>query len=203
MTKIKICGCKRLQDIELVNKYLPDYIGFVFANSKRKIEDAVAMELKAALSNQIKAVGVFVNEPIEHIVDLCKKQVIDVVQLHGDETKEYITKLKGLVEQPIIKAIRVQSSEQVQLAESLPCEYLLLDTYIKDAYGGSGVSFDWSMIPHLSKPYFLAGGLNSENIKRAIHECRPYCVDISSGVELDGYKDEGKIREIMRQINCE
>lgn len=200
-TKIKICGCKRKEDIALVNKFLPDYVGFVFADSKRRVSDELAKELKAMLSKEIQSVGVFVNEPINHILSLCEQGIIDVIQLHGEETEDYIKILKQKVSQPVIKAIRVVSKEQIEKADELSCDYLLLDTYQKDSYGGSGVVFDWGMIPRLKKPYFLAGGLNINNMKEAVSECNPYGLDISSGVEVDGFKDDVKIREIMNLLH--
>lgn len=200
-TKIKICGCKRREDIELVNKFRPDYVGFVFASSPRRVSFEIAKELNGILSKEIQSVGVFVNEPLEQIINLCNHQVIDVIQLHGDETSEYIKILKKEVSQPIIKAVRVISKEQIQKFDESPCDFLLLDTYHKRNYGGSGIAFDWSMIPELSKPYFLAGGLHLDNVKQAVNECRPYGIDLSSGVEVDGYKNEAKIRELMNELN--
>ncbi len=200
MTKIKICGLKTMEDILYVNNYQPDYAGFIFAESKRKIDDALAVQLKKSLDNRIQAVGVFVNEPMEHIVKLCREKVIDLVQLHGDEDESYLRKLQSLVPNAIIKALRVQSAGQIEAMQALPCNYLLLDTYTKDRYGGSGLSFDRGLIPATCKPFFLAGGLNAENILKAVKDCRPYCVDISSGVETDGKKDDKKIKEIIEIV---
>lgn len=203
MTKIKICGLKRPEDIEYVNQYLPDYAGFVFAGSKRKVTDEQAEELSRKLDGRIIAVGVFVNEPAEHIVNLVKKGIIRVVQLHGDEDREYILKLRENLEESvkIIKAVRVQNREQILEAEKLPCDYLLLDTWQKDAYGGCGKQFDKSLIPaDMSKPYFLAGGLAADNIRENIQICHPYAVDVSSAVETDGKKDEKKIQEFIERV---
>jgi phosphoribosylanthranilate isomerase len=200
MTKIKLCGLKRIEDIEYVNKYQPDYIGFVFAKSSRFINDTLAFQLKSRLDERIQAVGVFVNEPMEHIISLCRNKVIDAVQLHGDEDEAYMRKLKGFISNSIIKAIRVQSRDQIEAAQNLSCDYLLLDTYQKAQYGGSGIAFDHSVIPKSCKPFFLAGGLNKENIVKAIKDSNPYCIDVSSGVETDGVKDEGKIKEIIDMV---
>ncbi len=196
MIKIKLCGLTRLQDIDIVNEVLPDYIGFVFAESRRKVCVEQAFNMKKCLNSSIKAVGVFVNAPSEDILSLCQNGIIDLVQLHGDEDAGYIEELKRNVSQPIIKAVRVQSPEIVLKAELLPCDYLLLDAYQKNAYGGTGTSFDYTLIPALQKPFFLAGGLNAGNIKKAAL-LNPYCLDISSGVETDGNKDAAKIREII------
>ncbi len=203
MTKIKICGLTRLQDVEAVNEAQPDYIGFVFAQSRRNIDTKLAEKMKSLLDKKILAVGVFVNAEPSKIIELCKNNIIDIIQLHGEEDAEYITALRSKVPNTIIKAIRVQNSKQISTAQSLPCDYLLLDTYRKGVYGGSGESFDHSLIPKVKKPYFLAGGLNSENIKTAIGECHPYCVDISSGVETGGIKDKEKIKEIIKIIRSE
>ncbi len=199
MTKLKICGLTRQQDIDIVNEMLPDYIGFVFAESRRRVTPAQTAVLKAQLDPRIKAVGVFVNADINGIAALAHDGTIDLIQLHGEEDAAYINELRSKIACPVIKAVRVQTTAQVYSAEKLPCDYLLLDAYQKDAYGGTGMAFDYALIPKLTKPYFLAGGLNAGNINAAL-DLHPYCLDISSGVETDGVKDPGKIREIIRII---
>ncbi|MDP4120160.1 MAG: phosphoribosylanthranilate isomerase [Bacillota bacterium] len=201
MTKIKICGLTRADDIIAVNRFMPDYIGFVFAKSRRQVTYEQAVLLKDNLNPKIKAVGVFVDEPLPNIIKLIKDGVIDIVQLHGEEDEAYIKKLRQESNGPIIKAVRVQSAEQILKAEKLPCDMLLLDSYQKDQQGGSGKGFDVSLIPPLKKPFFLAGGLNNENIESMINKCRPFAVDISSGVETNGIKDEKKIEQIIKTIN--
>ena len=201
MSMVKICGLSRECDIDYVNSSKPDYIGFVFSNSKRRVTPKQAEKLKLKLSSGIKAVGVFVNEPLELIADLCRQNIIDVVQLHGDEDNDYISKVKSITGKSVIKAVRVQSTQQILQAEALNCDCLLLDTYKKSTYGGVGESFNWQLIPTaLKKPFFLAGGLNTENVETAIKTVRPYCVDVSSGVETDGFKDEKKIRNIIEKV---
>jgi phosphoribosylanthranilate isomerase len=200
MTQIKICGLTRKEDIEAVNRWLPDYIGFVFANSRRRVTPEQARLLKDGLDYRIKAVGVFTNEPVESIAALCEKGVIDIVQLHGDENEEFIRQLKQKTACPVMKAVRVQSTEQILEAQKLPCDLLLLDTYQKGKYGGSGKKFDHSLIPALQKPFFLAGGLDCANIAQAVLECHPFALDVSSGAETDGVKDEDKIRQITQTI---
>lgn len=201
MTKIKICGLKREEDIFFVNEFLPDYIGFVFAKSSRQVNEKTARRLKSLLHPSITAVGVFVNAPPEEIACLYREQIIDIAQLHGDESPGYLLHLKKRAPAlPIIRAVRVQSREQIQQAARLPCDYLLLDTYRKDTYGGSGHTFDQSLIPPLGKPFFLAGGLNAENIRESITKCRPYAVDVSSAVETGGYKDKEKIRIFIQEV---
>lgn len=200
MTKIKICGLTQKEDIESVNRWLPDYIGFVFSKSPRQVTPEQARLLQADLDPRIKAAGVFVNEPIFSIVELCTAGIIDLIQLHGDESESYITELKNQIDCPVIKAVRVQCAKQVRQAEKLSCDWLLLDTYQKGQYGGSGKIFDYAMIPFLQKRFLLAGGLKNCNIARAIKKCNPYGVDISSGVETNGLKDDNKIRQIIRTV---
>jgi len=197
MTKIKICGLSRPVDIDMVNAILPDYIGFVFAKSRRQVTMDTAKELKRGLRPEIAAVGVFVNESIDQIKHICEKGVIDIVQLHGDEGEEYLKALKKEITQPIIKAVRVRSSEDINQAEKLSCDYLLLDAYKEDQYGGCGEQFDWSMIRQIKKPFFVAGGIHAGNITKAIELVKPYGIDVSSGVETDGWKDHDKIKEIV------
>lgn len=204
MSRIKICGLKRECDIDYANEFLPDYIGFIFANTKRYVTPELAKMLKARLDSRIKAVGVFVNEDIDLVCDIANGGTIDLIQLHGDEDENYINTIKQRTGKPIIKAVRVQSSQQVITAEKLPCDYLLLDTYRKKQYGGIGESFNWGLIPKtLSKPFFLAGGLNSENILQAENTVKPYCLDISTGVEENGFKSREKIEEIIKLIRSE
>ena len=202
MTKVKICGLSRIEDIEYCNELLPDYIGFIlgFPKSKRNVSFEQAKLLKSKLDSSIKSVGVFVNADIDYICSLCDANIIDYVQLHGNEDDDYILRLKSKVDKPIIKAVRVQSKEDILSAETLNCDYLLLDTYVKDAIGGSGIAFDWSIIPNISKPYFLAGGLNANNVSKAIAMCNPYAVDVSSSVEDGVYKSKQKIAEFISAV---
>ncbi len=200
MTKIKICGLTRTIDIEYVNKACPDYIGFVFAKSKRRVTVHQANELKSILRPNIQAVGVFVNEDIDNIIYLCNQNIIDIVQLHGDEDEEYLKQLKRSISNPVIRAIRVKKSEDITSSQSIDADYLLLDAFKKDEYGGSGETFDWNIIQEVNKPYFLAGGINSQNVVQAITNLKPYAIDISSGVETDGYKDKEKIIDIITKV---
>lgn len=203
MSKIKICGLTRLEDIQMVNKWSPDYIGFVFAKSKRQVTLDQAKALKAGLNPGIQSVGVFVDSPIPIITLMVSENIIDIIQLHGNEDELYIKQLKKSVSCPIIKAIRVQDTSDILKGEQLPADYLLLDTFVKGEQGGSGKTFDWDLIPRKIKPYFLAGGLNSENIHSAINCCQPYCVDVSSGVETKGIKDNTKIADFINAVNKE
>lgn len=200
MSLIKICGLTRGQDIEAVNEALPDYIGFVFAKSHREVTPRRAAELKGLLNPNIRAVGVFVNEMPNNIAELCRAGTIDLVQLHGDESLDYVDELRSLVANPIIRAVRVRGREDVEDMDNMPFEYLLFDAWDREMYGGSGRAFDWSLIGSIEKPFFLAGGLTPENLVRAASEVKPYCLDISSGVESDGYKDREKILKAVNAV---
>lgn len=195
--KIKICGLTGRKDIEAANEVSPDFVGYVFAESKRKVTIWQAEEMTKNLAEGICPVGVFVNESQEKIVELCEKNIIQMVQLHGEEGEEYLISLKKKIDKPIIKAVRVQSTEQILKMQELPCEYLLLDAYSKKGYGGNGTSFGWELIPALKKPFFLAGGLNCENLEAAA-KIGPYCLDVSSGAETGGHKDIEKMRRLVR-----
>ena len=197
--KLKFCGLTRIEDIEAANETRPDYIGFVFADSRRHVSDLDAARLKEHLDPEIKAVGVFVNDEPEHIAALVKDEVIDLIQLHGDENEHYIKKLRRLTNAPIIYAVRVETHRDIEEADRLPVDYLLLDTYVKHAYGGSGKTFDWSLIGETSHPYFLAGGLNDENITRAA-QTGAYALDLSSGIETDDNKDIDTMRRVAALV---
>ena len=200
MTKIKICGLKRSTDIYFANLAKPDYIGFVFSPSKRRVERCKAAVLKEQLLPEIQAVGVFVNATVSEIIDLVQQKIIDGVQLHGDENQAYIEALREKITCPIIKAVRMQQRASFEEVLHLPVDYFLLDTYVKNGYGGTGHTFDWKMIPKIQQPFFLAGGLSVKNIEAAILQVKPFCVDISSGVETNGVKDPDKMIEIVKKV---
>lgn len=196
MKKIKICGLKRREDIEYVNKYQPDYIGFVFAGKKRKLTYDQVVDLKKYLTSSIQVVGVFVNEDISFVEKLVKEHVIDLVQLHGQEDQKYIQALKEKVDVSIIKAIQIKNEDSFN-------EHYDVDYYLYDhGTGGTGESFDWSMLKEVDKPVFLAGGINLLNINDALKK-NVYALDVSSGVETDGFKDEKKIKKIVRRVRNE
>ena len=199
MVKIKICGLKRLEDIEIVNRYKPDYVGFVFADSKRKVSKDLASKMKENLDSDIISVGVFVDEEIDKITEIFNMGIIEIAQLHGVESEEYIKKLKENTnnELEIINAIEMSSEMDLLEYDNSLADYLLLDSG-----KGSGKTFDWRLIrKDLSKKFFIAGGIDISNINKAIDESNPYAIDLSSGVETDGFKDENKIKEIMGAIN--
>ena len=203
--KIKFCGIRRMEDVALMNEFKPDYVGFVFAESKRKVTKQTALVLSNKLKGGIKTVGVFVNEPLQNLLETAQFCDLDVVQLHGNEDENYIRTIrKSLHNAQIWKAVRVTSAEDILTAEKLPVDMLLLDSFSSISYGGTGKVANLSVIKEtdFQKNFFLAGGLNSENISEILVENSPYGVDISSGIETDGYKDRNKILEIMRCLEC-
>lgn len=199
MVKIKICGLKRLEDIRIVNIYKPDYIGFVFADSKRKVSHELASKMKSNLDSSIVPVGVFVDADINEIIELYSQGVIEVAQLHGKESEEYIRNLKENTNNKlkIINAIEMSDELDLLAYDDSLADYLLLDSG-----KGSGKTFDWGLIrKDLNKEFFLAGGIDISNINKAIEEFNPYAIDLSSSLETDGFKDENKIKEIMEVLN--
>lgn len=197
--KIKLCGMFRECDIDYANEAQPDYIGFVleFPKSHRSIDMQTAEKLKQRLSPEIKAVGVFVNSPETTCAEYANRGIIDLIQLHGGEDAEYIKRLRQLTAAPIIKAVKVRSAEDIAQAQTLGADYLLLDNGT-----GTGQSFDHSLIDKaaIRQPFFLAGGLTPENLRRAALEIQPYCVDLSSGIETDRVKDREKMLAAVRAV---
>jgi len=195
--KIKICGLFRNQDIEYANIARPDYIGFVFAESRRKITPEKALELRKKLSPDIKAVGVFVNQDKNFIARLAENKIIDMIQLHGDEDNSYISGLKMLAgDTAIIKAVSVRDSSDIVETEKYNSDFILLD----NGKGGTGEKFDWNLInENIREKIFLAGGINPENISEAV-KLNPYCIDVSSGAETDGFKDRDKIIQLVDAV---
>ncbi|MBU5669371.1 phosphoribosylanthranilate isomerase [Peptoniphilus sp. MSJ-1] len=196
MTKIKICGLKREEDINYANNLKLDYIGFVFAEkSKRYVSLEEAKKLKNLLSNEIKSVGVFVNESIENILRYIDEDIIDIIQLHGDETEEYISKLKSKTNNKIIKAFEVKSENDLELAKNSSADYILLDSG-----KGTGKTFDWNKIKSFDRNFFLAGGISKENINEAIDKFNPYALDASSSLETNDVKDFEKMKEFVEIV---
>lgn len=196
MTKIKLCGLSRECDIAAVNELQADYIGFVFApKSKRRVSIEQAVGLKKILDPGIKVVGVFVNEDIQTVARLLNDGVIDMAQLHGSEDEEYIRQLRNNIDKPVIKAFQINTARDVQAAEKAGSDWVLLD-----AGSGSGKVFDWDLIQKIKRPYFLAGGLTSQNVALAINKLQPYAIDVSSGIETDGLKDKNKMAALMAAV---
>lgn len=211
----------------LVNRYRPDYAGFVFAESKRCLTKETAARLKRILSLSIPAVGVFVRAPKEMICQLVKNGIIDLVQLHGGEDDSYVAELKEQLNCPVIRAVHVKESqpypetadgqkelesEIVRLMQQMnqSADYLLFDTDTAGVRGGSGRMFERTALREALQrvrmrgqkipEIFLAGGLNVQNVKEAVQDLQPFAVDISSGVETEGKKDERKLARLMEEL---
>ncbi|WP_088188111.1 phosphoribosylanthranilate isomerase [Desulfosporosinus sp. FKA] len=197
--KIKICGLFQNCDIDFVNEAKPDFIGFVFAKSRRQVSVEWAKAMRSNLSPEITPVGVFVNESITKVADLLNDHIIEMAQLHGNEGETYIRELKTLTAKPIIKAVQVKVHADIEAMQDSEADFLLLD----QGAGGTGQTFDWSLVGEVKKPFFLAGGLKADNIEQAIRAAKPFAVDLSSGVETDGKKDKAKILEIVRRMRYE
>jgi len=192
--RIKICGLFRDEDIGYVNEARPDYAGFVFAESKRQVFPALAQRLRSRLANGIIPVGVFVNAPADEITALYHNGVISIAQLHGEEDERYISRLKESTPNAPIPVIKVIKSEQLKLGiPATGADYLLIDSG-----AGTGQTFNWQQLNQLKieKPWFLAGGVNPDNIKQAM-ALDPFAIDISSGAETDGIKDREKILQLV------
>ena len=191
--KIKICGLTRPEDIVCVNQLQPDYIGFVFwPRSRRYVTREQATQLKALLSPAIQAVGVFVDAPWEEVAGLLADGVIDIAQLHGEESEEDIRYLRAATGRPVIKAVKVHSRRDVEAWSGSEADYLLFDSGM-----GSGQTFDWSLLEGVKGPYFLAGGLGEDNLEQVLAHGGPYGIDLSSSVETDGHKDSEKMQRVM------
>ena len=226
MIRVKFCGIRRTKDIEAVNRLQPDFAGFVFAKSKRQVTKGQAAALKELLDPGIKTIAVLVNMPAEEAAALANSGIADILQLHGDEDAAYIARLRTLTGAKIIKAIRLRSGDlPVQgngaeervctanaglLAEAVQADYYLFDTFLPDTYGGTGKTFSLSLLKgmRIEKPFFLAGGLDADNVAEIIGQVekdetlRPnfYGVDVSGGIETDGYKDTIKMEAFMKAI---
>ncbi|MDD3922682.1 MAG: phosphoribosylanthranilate isomerase [Endomicrobiaceae bacterium] len=196
MQKIKICGLFRECDIDFVNEAMPDYIGFVFAKSHRQITKEQASILKKRLNDNIISVGVFVDNKIEEIQKLYNDKIISVAQLHGNEDSDYILNLRKNNNLKIIKAINLNTFKNIEQLENINADFLLFDS----GNGGTGKTFNWNTIPKIKKSFFLAGGLDINNIAQAIQTVNPYAVDLSTGVETNGVKDKQKILNIVRRV---
>jgi phosphoribosylanthranilate isomerase len=228
MVKVKFCGIRRTEDIEAVNRLRPDFAGFVFAKSQRQVTKEQAVALKEMLDPGIRTVAVLVNMPAEEAAVLANTGIADLLQLHGDEDAAYIAKLKTLTGAKIIKAIRLrngdlpilgngkEAEERVcaanagLLAEAVQADYYLFDTFLSDTYGGTGKTFSLSLLNNLpiDKPFFLAGGLDAGNVAEIIRQVQKeatllpnfYGIDVSGGIETDGYKDQIKMEAFMKAI---
>ena len=217
--KVKMCGISKVETIPAVVEAKPDYMGLVFASSKRQVTVDQAKTLVEELHKQytkrynngaeqsnddeIKTVGVFVNETLENLVSIAKEANLDAVQLHGDEDEAFIQSLKERTNVEVWKAVQIRSAADAEAWIDSSADMLLFDAYHKDERGGMGEVFDWSCLDEFERPFMLAGGIDSTNVARAIRTVRPYGIDISSGIETEGVKDDEKIKaftNIVRTI---
>lgn len=194
--KIKICGLKRLEDIQAVNQYRPDYIGFIinFPKSHRSLSPEQAQILKSALSPAIPAVGVTVNQSLAYNTALLDNGTVDIIQLHGQEDDNFIRELQKRTGKPVWKAFRIRSHADLEAAQHSSADFVLLD----NGYG-TGTVFDWTLIHDMSRPFALAGGLQLDNIDDAA-AIQPDLIDISSGAETNRVKDAQKIRTLIEKV---
>lgn len=209
MTEIKLCGLTRDQDIEIANKLKPEYIGFVFWDrSSRNVSAMQAARLKGKLDPEIKTVGVFVNAPVELVISLHNVGIIDVAQLHGDENEDYIKKLHD-ADMTVIKAFKMKKTdEKVNEESNSGKEAGVISEAIKssadyimfDPGKGEGATFNWQLIKDVEREFFLAGGLTPENVGNAVETVHPFAVDVSSGIETDGHKDEAKMTKFVENV---
>ncbi len=201
-TKIKLCGMFREQDIDYANELQPDYVGFVlnFPKSHRSIDKEMAKRLKSRLSEKIQAVGVFVDEKAGICAEYANNEIVDLIQLHGNENAEYVRKLRKLTNAPIIKAIRVTSTNDISAVQKIGADYLLFD-----GGTGEGKAFDHALLQgvEITQPFFLAGGLTTENVSTAIGKFHPFGVDVSSALEADGIKDKTKMTAFVNAVRKE
>lgn len=207
--KVKMCGISKVETIPAVVEAKPDYMGLVFASSKRQVTVEQAKTLVEALHKQckaqndtvsIKTVGVFVNETLDNLVTIANEANLDVVQLHGDEDEAFIQSLKERTNVEVWKAVQIRSAADAEAWIDSSADMLLFDAYHKDERGGTGEVFDWSCLDAFERPFMLAGGIDSTNVARAIRTVRPYGIDISSGIETNGVKDDEKITAFTKIV---
>lgn len=198
MSKIKICGLSRPQDIAFVNEARPDFCGFIInvPKSRRNVSPQQVRALVKGLNPAILPVGVFVNEPMDTILSLASDKTIALIQLHGQEDEAYIADLREKTSLPIIKAFQITCSQDALAAQQSSADLILLD----NGSGGTGRTFDWENLSGVTRPYMLAGGLGPENLRQAVAQLQPYGVDLSSGVETGGVKDREKILQAVAAV---
>ena len=197
MTKIKLCGLTRPEDIAAANALKPEYIGFVFApRSRRAVSREKAAELRAQLSPEIQTVGVFVNEAPETVARLLNEDLLDIAQLHGQEDAAYIARLRSLTPKPLWQAFRVEDAASLAAAARSTADIVLLDS----GAGGTGTAFNWKLLQGFPRPYILAGGLNADNAADAVSRLHPDVVDVSSGIETAGRKDLAKMAAFVAAV---
>ena len=196
-TKVKMCGMMRPEDIKAVNDVKPDFVGFIFAeNRKRTVSPDAAAGMRSLLDPSIKAVGVFLNQDVLFVADTALKCRLDYIQLQGSEDEEFIRSLRNITEVPVIKAFIIEEESTIEKANQSTAEMILLDSG-----AGSGETFGWEIISKVTRPYFLAGGLSAENAKEAVLTLHPYALDVSSGIETNGLKDPAKMKKFMKEVS--
>lgn len=207
--KVKMCGISKVETIPAVVEAKPDYMGLVFAPSKRQVTVEQAKILIEELHKQcinhydtkvVKTVGVFVNETVDNLVTIANEANLDAVQLHGDEDETFIQSLKERTNVEVWKAIQIRTAADTEKWIDSSVDMLLFDAYHKDERGGTGEVFDWSSLDAFERPFMLAGGIDSTNVARAIRTVRPYGIDISSGIETNGVKDDEKITAFTKIV---
>ena len=214
--KVKMCGISKVETIPAVVEAKPDYMGLVFAPSKRQVTVEQAKILIEELhrgyakkygsdtehdkNDTIKTVGVFVNETVDNLVTIANEANLDAVQLHGDEDETFIQSLKERTNVEVWKAIQIRTAADTEKWIDSSVDMLLFDAYHKDERGGTGEVFDWSSLDAFERPFMLAGGIDSTNVARAIRTIRPYGIDISSGIETNGVKDDEKITAFTKIV---
>ena len=195
--RIKICGLMRPQDIDMVNEVCPDIAGFILASGRRRTVTPEQMrELTGRLKPEIRSAAVFLDQDIRWIADLAAEGLMDIIQLHGHEGNEEIRYLRSRTDKTVIKAFRIDTAEDIRRAEDSEADLVLLD----HGTGGTGQAWDWSLLTGMKRPFILAGGLDPENVQEAVRKTQPFGVDVSSGVETDGYKDREKIMRFVRAV---
>ena len=214
--KVKMCGISKVETIPAVVEAKPDYMGLVFAPSKRQVTVDQAKTLVEELhrgyaqkygsdtehdkNDTIKTVGVFVNETVDNLITIANEANLDAVQLHGDEDEAFIQSLKERTNVEVWKAIQIRTAADTEKWIDSSADMLLFDAYHKDERGGTGEVFDWSSLDAFERPFMLAGGIDSTNVARAIRTVRPYGIDISSGIETNGVKDDEKITAFTKIV---
>ncbi len=198
MTRIKLCGLRREEDAVMVGRAKPDFAGVILASGfRRSVEPEVAHDIRKILPPSIPLVGVFVNDDPDKIVSLLDMGVIDIAQLHGQETDETVREVQKRTGKPVWKVFQISETTDFTRIEACPADVVLLD-----AGTGSGKTFDWSLARRIRRPFLLAGGLNPDNVAEAIAQTHPWAVDTSSGVETDGWKDEAKIAAFVQAVRA-
>lgn len=199
MTKIKLCGLTRPEDIAAANALEPDFVGFVFApKSRRCVTAEQAKALRNHLLPSIQAVGVFVDEEPERVAALLEVGIIGLAQLHGREDEGYLERLRALTEKTIIQAFPIKTPKDLERAQASSADNILLDSG-----AGTGITFDWGLLTSVRRPYFLAGGLGPDNVVQAIRTLHPWGVDVSSGIETGGVKDFHKMAAFVAAVRKE